>query len=270
MLLSRNSKDFSPEYFKMLAQAGWQAIDINETEDYALFCQPADVQLNFLKAEIDNIIGAGLIANQCHAPMIGSYKDVSDEELDSRICCIEQAVLCASKLKIPYTVVHPLVYSWSLPDPNKDKTWEKNIKYLTRVCAKAENTVICLENMPREFGFIKTAKLQNQLINDVGNNLCACFDTGHAASSEQTASSFFDTLGDKIKVLHVHDSLPTLDKHYLPYLGSFNWEDFKQSLKTSSYKGTLNSESSFSAKLPKENLGYWESVEVNVFKTLLQ
>ncbi len=270
MLLSRNSKAWSLEYFQILARAGWQAIDINETEDFSLFCQPTDVQLNFLKREINNILQAGLVIGQCHAPMVGSYAGVDDSELDAKINCIEQAVFTASKLNIPFTVVHPLVYSWSAPDPNQDKTWEKNIKYLSRICSQAENTIVCLENMPREFGFIRTAKQQRQMLVDVGNNLCACFDTGHAASTQQTASSFFNTLGDKIKVLHVHDSLPGIDKHYLPYLGSFDWNDFKQALNNSNYKGTLNSESSFSSKLPKENLEYWESVEVNVFKSLMK
>ena len=83
MLLSRNSKACTLEYFQILARAGWQAIDINETEDFSLFCQPADVQLDFLKREIDNIHSAGLIANQCHAPMVGSYAGINDEELDA-------------------------------------------------------------------------------------------------------------------------------------------------------------------------------------------
>lgn len=269
MLLSRNSKTWTLEYFQMLARAGWQAIDINETEDYSLFCQPLDVQLDFLKKEINNISQANLFVGQCHAPMIGSYAGVSDEELESRIACIENAVFAASQLKIPFIVVHPLVYSWSSTDPNSEKTWEKNIFYLTRICSRAENTIVCLENMPTEFGFIKTAKQQSQMLSDVGNNLCACFDTGHAASNAQTASSFFNTVGDKIKVLHVHDSILSIDKHYLPYLGIFDWNDFKQALKNSNYKGTLNSESSFSSKLPKENSEYWEKVEVNVFKSLI-
>ena len=270
MLLSRNSKACTLEYFQILARAGWQAIDVNETEDFSLFCQPADVQLDFLKREIDNIHSAGLIANQCHAPMVGSYAGINDEELDAKINCIEQAVFAASKLNIPFTVVHPLVYSWSAPDPDPAKTWEKNIKYLSRVCSRAENTIVCLENMPGDFGFIRTAKQQMQMLVDVGNNLCACFDTGHAASNAQAASSFFNTVGDKIKALHVHDSILGIDKHYLPYLGVFDWSDFKQALKNSNYKGTLNSESSFSSKLPKENLEYWESVEANVFKSLIK
>ncbi len=269
MLLSRNSKAFTLEYYQMLSRAGWQAIDINETEDFSLFFQPADVQISFLKNQIDNIHKADLIIGQCHAPMVGSYADFSDEELNTRINCIAQAITAASKLKIPFTVVHPLVYSWSAPDPNPEKTWEKNIKYLSFICSFAKDTVVCLENMPREFGFIKTAKLQKQMLLDVGNNLCACFDTGHAASTGQTASSFFNTLDDKIKVLHVHDSLEGLDKHFLPYLGAFDWTDFKEALKKSNYKGTLNSESSFSSKLPDDKLEYWESAEVNVFKTLI-
>ena len=44
---------------------------------------------------------------------------------------------------------------------------------------------------------------------------------------------------------------------------------FKESLKKYNYQGTLNSESSFSERLPKENELKWQTFEREVYETLL-
>lgn len=269
MLLSRNSKDINLEYFKMLARAGWQAIDLNETKNMTLFLQNKDIQLDVMGKIINNINNAGLYLGQCHAPMIGSYAGIDSDELDTRAHCIENCIKVANYYKIPFTVVHPLVYSWREADPTPDKTHALNIKLLSHFCSLAENTVICLENMPGKFGFIRSGEDLSNMINDVSNGLCVCFDTGHAASNGLKASEFFASLGDKIKVLHVHDSILGVDKHFLPYTGVFDWADFKASLNAFNYKGNLNSESSFTSKLPQDNLSAWEEFECTVFKTLI-
>ena len=90
-----------------------------------------------------------------------------------------------------------------------------------------------------------------QMINDVGEkNLMVCFDTGHLFSQRELASHFFTQVGNRIRVTHIHDTIPNQDMHLLIGLGGVDWADFKQTIKDFGYCGNLNSESSFLRKLP--------------------
>ena len=117
--------------------------------------------------------------------------------------------------------------------------------------AKTYGVTVCLENMPGIHGFVKTgADLKR--FTDAIPGLCVCYDTGHGFSLEEKASSFFAAVGDKIRVLHVHDTHRGLDRHLLPYTGIGDWADFTKTLKDYGYKGTMNSESSFAANAPEK------------------
>lgn len=266
MLLSRNSYSSKSDY-AMFKKAGWQAIDINETCNGDKFMNVEEGEI-FLKGIIDEIEKAGLVIGQCHAPMPGTYENLTEEQIENIIVSIVNCVEVASKLKIPYTVVHTFIYSWG-GDPDREKTFELNKKYLKRVVEKAKNTVVCLENLPGCNGFVRTAEELKEMCDAVSPKLCVCIDTGHAFSNKLKVSSFFEVLGDKIKALHVHDSLSGMDRHALPYEGSGDWADFKESLKKYNYQGTLNSESSFAERLPKENELKWQTFEREVYETLL-
>ena len=267
MLLSRNSNSSGLEYYKLLKQAGWQAIDINETCDNNVFLTDENAQISFVKNVLDNIHQAGLIVSQCHAPMAGCYKDASEEKIETTITSIVNCVKVADKLSIPFVVVHPFIYSWSEKDPDLDKTFKLNLEYLKRACENAKNTIVCLENMPGSNGFILNGNDIKRMIDAVDNNLHACIDTGHAASLGIKMSDFTNALGNKIKTLHVHDSFVGSDRHMLPYQGAVDWADFKEAIKNLDVD--LNSESGFSNRLPKENLLEWETFERKVFETLL-
>ncbi len=267
MILGRNSSSGGLDYYRLLKQAGWQAIDINETCDPNVFLSEESYQLSFTENVLDNIIKAGLIVGQCHAPMAECHMGKSDEAIENRITSIINCTKIADKLNIPFTIVHPFIYSWSENDPDPDKTFNLNKEYLKRVCSVAKNTIVCLENMPGGRGFILNGEDLKNMINAVDCNLHACVDTGHAASLGVKMSNFTNTLGDKIKTLHVHDSFIGSDRHMLPFLGSFDWVDFKESIKDLDV--ILNSESGFSIKLPKENLLDWETFERKVFEKLI-
>ncbi len=267
MLLSRNSQGRGLEYYKMLKEAGWQAIDINETCDPSKFYEYSEEAYNYVKEVIKNITDAGLIVGQCHAPMAEWYNGKTEEEIERRIVSVVNCTRIAGELNIPCTIMHPFIYSWSEDDPDPERTFNLNAEYLKRVCAVAGNTRVCLENMPGYHGFITNGTEMKKMLEAVGENLYVCVDTGHAASNRVKMSDFAENVGEKIIALHVHDSLLGADKHVLPYTGDFDWQDFKEFLK--SYKGTLNSETSFSVKLPNERRLEWETCERKVFETLM-
>ena len=247
MHISRTCFGADEEYCQMLVDAGYTAVDINDTSHKPeIFLQSEDEQFSFLKNVVDNIKNSGLVIGQCHAPHSVSLWCSTDNEVEQRIVAIENCVKMASKFEIPYTIIHPFVYAFNKEAEDKEKLWQFNIDTIRRICKSATGTTICLENMPGVGGVIKTGEDMARMLSDVGcDNLMVCLDTGHLACQGGKATDFFAAIGDKIKTLHIHDSIPGQDLHLLAGEGRFDWEDFKLALKQCNYQGTINSESNF-------------------------
>ena len=252
MLVSRTCMGADKEYCKMLAAAGYKAVDLNDTADMDLFHKSEKEYMTFLENAIKNIRDAGLTIGQCHAPHAGSYWDATPEDIEHRIIAIENCIKAVNKFDIPYTVVHPIVFAFNKPDADPDRNWQMNIDILRRISPCAENTVLCLENMPGVGGVIRSGEDMAKMLADVGDpNLMVCFDTGHLICQEIKSTDFFAAVGDRVKVVHIHDSMKDHDLHLLAGTGNGDWEDFKSALKQYNYRGNINSESVFVYRTPK-------------------
>jgi len=269
MILSRNTKNpclSHGEYYGMLAAAGWQAVDLNET------CFPERLieNENYIHEVAAAARGAGLVIGQCHAPMSFALQNSTPEAVENRICEIERCIAIADELDIPYTIVHPFFYNWNTEDPDPAFTEDVNIRYLRRLCDAAKKTVICLENMPA-CGFITNGKEMKAMLEQVGcDKLMVCLDTGHLFFCGGKASEFFAEVGGRIRTLHLHDSAPGHDLHLLPYTGRGDWNDLKETLRSYDYSGTLNSESDFSCRMPADRRLKWECVEREIIASLVE
>lgn len=252
MLLSRNTYGKNSENLHLLANAGFNAVDINDTCDPHIYHKSDDEQFEYFKQVIFSVNNAGLKVCQCHAPMTDCYNRTTPEQHEYTLKSIEKCVQVASELYIPYVVVHPLIFDWSFPDPDFDSAWQRNIDFLRRITKYAENTTVCLENMPGKCGFIKTGNDMANMLRDAAiDNLMVCLDTGHLFCQNEKATDFFAAVGNRIKVTHIHDSIPGQDLHLLACTGQGDWKDFKNAIKLYNYQGNLNSESNFYYKLPQ-------------------
>ena len=269
MLLSRHTQGRSQKYYQMLKKAGWQAVDMNETADKNMFLQSAEEREKYVEQALEYIEQAGLKVGQCHAPMPHCIVGKTEQEVNDILLSIMNCIETASKFNIPYVVVHPFIYDWATDDPEPEKTLQFNLEYLKKAVEKAKGTIVCLENMPGFRGITAYPENVKYFIDNVPG-LCACLDTGHAVCNGLKTSDFFKVLGDKIKCLHVHDSIAGTDLHALPYSNQVDWQDFKQTIKEYNYQGNINSESNFSFKLPNENRLEWETFEAKVYKTLME
>lgn len=254
MLISRTCFGLDKEFCKMVADAGYKAVDINDTSHKPeMFLNSEDEQTDFVKTVIKNITDAGLVIGQCHAPHTMSLWCTGDEEHEQNVSAIENCVKMASRFKIPYTIVHPVVYAFNNPGEDPEKIWQVNIDMLRRITKYAENTVVCLENMPGTAGVIRTGDDMKRMLADVGNNdLMVCLDTGHLISQEGNFFDFFSAVGDRVKTTHIHDSLKGQDLHLLVGTGQGDWQNFKDAIKQYNYTGNINSESVFVYKTPDE------------------
>lgn len=252
MLLSHSGYIKDAWTCEILSKAGFSAIDMDDTTDPALFEGSLEDSCNAVRTLMQKAEDAGLLIRQCHAVMPFYTIDKTEQEIEDTICSIERCVRVTSALKIPYTVVHPFVYAWNAPDPTKDAyLWDLNTTYLKRICANANDTVLCLENLPRAGGFLKNGAQMATMLEKVGDDrLMVCLDTGHLFSNGEPASAFFAAVGDRIRVTHIHDTTPNADHHLPLYMGRMDIQNLKQAIIDYGYTGDLDSESSFLRKLP--------------------
>lgn len=250
MLISRNCQGADTEFLKMMVEAGYTAADMNDTSYHNDICLKSDAErLEYFGAAAKNIRDAGLFIGQCHAPHSISLWCSTPEDVEQRVVAIENCVKTANMLHISYTVIHPFVFAFNKEDENPERLWQMNVDIIRRICKCATNTTICLENMPGVGGVIRTGADMARMLDCVGDpNLMVCLDTGHLFSQGEKASDFFAAVGDRVKTLHIHDSIQGEDLHLLAGTGSGDWNDFKTALKEYNYQGTINSESNFAFK----------------------
>lgn len=247
MLISRNCQGTDTEFLKLMVEAGYTAVDMNDTSYHNDICLKSDEErLEYFGTAAKNIRDAGLVIGQCHAPHSVSLWCSSSKEVEQRVVAIENCIKTVNQLDIPYTIIHPFVFAFNKEDENPERLWQINIDYIRRVCKCAINTTVCLENMPGVGGVIRTGDDMARMLSDVGDtDLMVCLDTGHLFSQGEKASDFFAAVGDRVKTLHIHDSIPGEDLHLLAGTGRGDWVDFKTALKEHNYQGTINSESNF-------------------------
>ncbi|MDE7282080.1 MAG: TIM barrel protein, partial [Lachnospiraceae bacterium] len=96
-----------------------------------------------------------------------------------------------------------------------------------------------------------------------------CFDTGHANLVGLDFEKFITTLGNRLKVLHIHDNDGISDLHQIPFtftktrenLPSTDWGGFVSGLKKIQYNGVLSFETApvlttFPKAMKHEVLGF--------------
>jgi len=204
--------------------------------------------------------------------MVRLLKNSNEEEREYWITAIERCIAAAGKLGIPYTVVHPFEYEWNSQSPEGlGPVFDLNVAYLRRILRAAEGTVVCLENMPGRRVFLKGGMQMRMMLDAVGDErLMVCLDTGHLFSQSEKTSAFFERVGDRVKVTHIHDTCPDEDHHLPVYVGRGDWEDFKTTIKKYGYTGNLNCESSFVRRMHPAFRAEASAMECRWVKSLME
>ncbi|MBR0366038.1 MAG: sugar phosphate isomerase/epimerase, partial [Clostridia bacterium] len=242
------------KYIK-LKEHGFSCIDFNmantNTEIYTSSASDA-----LLLRERSLVEEAGIEIHQAHGPWRSPPKDRTIEDRAERMDKMKRSIRAASLLGCKNWVIHPLMPLGAddMVTGNEKGTWDINIRFMKEllITAKEYGVTICLENMPMaKFSLARPAAILS-LVEEIGDeNFKICLDTGHAALFDDI--SLFDEvrrLGDKIKVLHVHDNKHGKDLHLMPYFGTINWKEFARSLKDIGFDGVFSLETSPPDKLP--------------------
>ena len=234
---------------KMIKDAGFDCIDYS----YYAF-KPDSVQLGDgyieyakdVRAILDEI---GLGCDQAHAPYVVGYDaafDLSDINFRAVVHSIESAAILGAK----YIVVHTI----TVPKEVKEfSMWELNQKYYRALIPFAEKAGICIavENLynyddKRKYhvGRLGSPHELSGFVKEVGSPyVVACVDLGHASITGYDPEEFVAGMDASVlKVIHVHDGDYLGDRHTLPYLGRFHWDDILAALKNKGFEGNLNFE----------------------------
>ena len=247
---------------KMIKDAGFDCIDFSyyafKTDSPTL----GDDYVEYAKEVRAHLDEIGLECSQAHAPYIMSYDaafDMSYINYRATVHSIESAAILGAKTIIVHTIAVPR-------DVKDVSMWELNQRYYKTLIPFAEKAGICIavENLysyddKREcfVGRLGSPGELNAFVKEVASPwVVACVDVGHASITGYEPEDFIAGMdGDILKAIHIHDGDYLGDRHTLPYLGRFHWNDVLTALKKVGFEGNLNFEIiSYLNKLPVELL----------------
>ena len=178
----------------------------------------------------------GLTIPTCHLPFYMPSPD--DADAMSRFAKSQLLGLdAAAMLKIPCAVIHPIVRHSS---QRKRRAWlDENLSYLSPIRERAARlgVTLAIENMagvpypyaPDETVYGSRAADVRLLADRLDTGIC--WDFGHAHLSHLCQSAELATVGDRLRMIHIHDNDGANDRHLIPLAGSIDWDDALRGLR---------------------------------------
>ena len=223
---------------------------------------------------------AGITVNQMHMPY-PSYVPSGSKELNEylwNIVAPKSMRVCAF-FGCKYIVVHGFKLAYYLG--SEEAEWAETERFLDFLApmAKELGITVCIENLYDSIGghLVEgpgcNAKKAEERIDRMNEKYRAevlgfCFDTGHANLVGLDFERFLATLGNRLKVLHIHDNDGVRDLHQIPFTfartrenrSSTDWEGFIRGLKAVRFNGVLSFETapvlaSFPPQLKQRAIG---------------
>lgn len=205
---------------------------------------------------------AGIDIYQMHMPyplMIPGGKNEINDYL-RKIVAVKSLGVCA-ELDCKYIVIHGFKLASYVGSEEKEWSLTENFLLELAPIAKELGITMCVENLYSNVGnhlgegpccnAKKAAERIDRINSEIGAEVLGfCFDTGHANIVGFDMEDFITTLGNRLKVLHIHDNDGIRDLHQIPFVftrtrenkPSTDWDGFINGLKRIGYSGVLNFE----------------------------
>lgn len=205
---------------------------------------------------------AGITISQMHMPY-PIYVPGGSRELNEylwHVVAPKSMEVCAF-FGCPYMVIHGFKLAHFLG--SEEQEWGKTKEFLEFLAPMARKLgiTLCIENLYDNLGghlvegpCCDAAKAAERIdrMNEAyqGEVLGFCFDTGHANLVGLDFEDFLTTLGNRLKVLHIHDNDGISDLHQIPFTftktrenrPSTDWDGFIRGLKNIDFQGVLSFE----------------------------
>lgn len=251
-----------PESIARCKAAGFDVLDLNmcpmDVRRKQYFCD------DDWEERVDEVIQAAvkhqITFYQSHPPYRGGYTAVfPDPEDDAFFRRMERRALdITARVGASWAVLHPVC------DPELGEDYDAQIALNHRIYddmveqAAKLGIGVAFENMIEFPGTpYRFAARPEELValcdsyNDPHVGLCWDFGHGHLMVTDRHEEAL-RMLGSRLKVTHVHDNLAVRDDHFLPFMGSIEWEKLMPILKEIHFSGNLNLEIAFTHKMPDE------------------
>jgi len=210
---------------------------------------------------------AGLSFSQTHALW---DIDVEENDRENLFSYYKKSLYGCYLLGCPYLVLHPISPKTWREDFDIDdmkKATTQLIKYLIPFCEKY-GVSLAIENLPFAKDFYSPIGTYNFIKELNSDYVFMCLDTGHFnmfrdLDKYQTILS----IGDKLRVLHIHDNNSYTDSHNFPYMGSFDWDTFAIGLSEIKFSGVLSLETKPPLKLIGTKL--YDDLFIALFNSIL-
>lgn len=249
------------EGFSMLKRAGFSCVDFSlnyyltntslyQMEKNDFFDQSEEQLEQYFTPHKRGAREAGIRIHQMHMPY-PIYIPNGKKELNDylwQVVAPKSMRLCAF-FECPYIVIHGFKLAKNLGSEEAEWQWTERFIHSVAPAARELGITICIENLYSSVGGhivegpccdVKKAVDRIDRINEQykAEVLGFCFDTGHANLVGIDFEDFIRTLGQRLKVLHIHDNDGMRDLHQIPFTftktrenkTSTDWDGFVRGL----------------------------------------
>lgn len=254
---------------KLISDAGFTRVDFN----IDTFLKNTDLYSgrvnDFFKQDLEKLVdyflqyravmdANGIRPSQMHAPYPWRVEGRGPQNDFMMTEAIPKSIVIAEMLGVPWVVLHPakLQYMYGIEaEHNTNIEYFKAIVPLLKQC----NVKICVENLYEGVGGRITegvcadpydAIYYIDTMNDyAGEELFGlCLDTGHLQLVRRDHGEYIRVVGNRLKILHMHENDANGDLHQLPFSfgdradSGLNWDGFIAALRDIGFDGTLSFE----------------------------
>lgn len=230
------------EIISLIAESGFDAVELYMHKPHFDFENDSE-----LKTIAQALIKHKIEANSIHCPFYrqieeakkGKWLNIASEDEAVRnesVQWVKKSIAAAEIIRFKFAVIH-------FGDINDRKPADKKqgaaLKSLMEIepFARSLGAQIVLENIPNEIAScseLSAFLIENNLTEKIG----ICFDTGHAAMAGEIPSGL-KILKEKIKTVHLHDTIDLKDEHLSAGDGILDWRLILTLMKQSGYEGRL-------------------------------
>ena len=261
------------EGFSILKRAGFTSADFSlnsyltntslyELEKNSFFDKSIQELENYFIPHKNGADATGIRINQMHMPY-PIYVPMANTELNDYLwkeVAPKSMMICAF-FGCSNIVIHGCKLARFLG--SEEEEWKRTEQFIESIAplAKELGITICIENLYDSIAGhlvegpccnVKKAVERIDRINEryQAEVLGFCFDTGHANLVGIDFERFITGLGDRLKVLHIHDNDGVADLHQIPFtfaknrenLASTDWAGFIRGLRNIKFNNVLSFE----------------------------
>ena len=238
---------------------GYETLDYGDFSDTEtpLFAGTESEFEKTLSAQRDQITAAGIEISQVHGPWRWPMHDETPENRAERFEKMAKSIRGTAVLGCKHFVIHNIMPFGGV-DTDPVAAVKMNEEFFGNLLRIAEEykVIICMENMPfLQQALAKPADMLAFVKRFDSPYMRMCLDTGHCSVHGLSPADAVRTIGkDYLCVMHVHDNDGKGDRHWLPYTGVIDWDDYAKALVEIGYEGSVSLETNVSGDPGKEDL----------------